>query len=213
MTDHTAIWLETRFLSLVRNNRELFSKVNIQISPGTIFQIKGSNGTGKTSLLRLLAGVSRLGYTGQLLHRGEAIEKRRTEFNEQLLYIGHRAAVKSSLTASENLRWHQTLGGEVNGDIDEALFRVGLYGYEDLLCGNLSAGQQRRVALARLYLTAAKLWILDEPFTAIDQQGVAELETLFVSHARNGGMLILATHQTVNIDYPVQTLMLGGPCI
>ena len=126
--------------------------------------------------------------------------------------------MKRSLSARENLKWFESLlgcgGSAVNADIDEALEKVGLYGYEDVYCQNMSAGQQRRVALARLYLAAKsgspKLWILDEPFTAIDVKGVAQLQTLFVEHAKSGGAVILATHQALDIDYPVKKVQVGG---
>ncbi len=210
MTDNTAICVQVSDLSLERDGRQLFSGVNFQVLAGDILQIEGDNGAGKTSLLRILAGVSRLGYQGQLSTRGQSLANKRCEFNQNLLYIGHKAAVKTSLTAEENLAWSQSLAANQSADISQALAKVGLYGYEQVLCQNLSAGQQRRVALARLYLSSASLWILDEPFTAIDKAGVAALELLFVEHLSRGGALILATHQALNIDYPINTLVLGN---
>lgn len=210
MTDNAAICIEADSLSLERDGRQLFSGVNFKVLAGNILQIEGDNGAGKTSLLRILAGVSRLGYGGRLLTRGQLLTPMRSEYNQNLLYIGHKAAVKTTLTAEENLAWSSSLAASPSSEIYQALAKVGLYGYEQVLCQNLSAGQQRRVALARLYLSTASLWILDEPFTAIDKQGVAELEALFVKHLKNGGALILATHQTLNIDYPIDTLVLGN---
>jgi len=209
MTDNTAICIEARDLSLERDGRQLFSAINFQVLAGEILQVDGDNGAGKTSLLRILAGVSRLGYAGQLLTGGQPLAEVRSQYNENLLYIGHNSAVKTTLTAQENLAWSQSLAARQSIDVSSALAKVGLYGYEQVLCQNLSAGQQRRVALARLYLSSASVWILDEPFTAIDKRGVAQLEALFVEHVKGGGTLVLATHQALAIDYPVQTLVLG----
>jgi heme exporter protein A len=163
-------------LCLERGGRELFRDLAFAVLPGQLLQVDGPNGAGKTSLLRILAGLSRYGFTG------------RVERNAPLLYLGHHPAVKALLTPRENLAWH--VAGEAvyaNPQIEEALAKVGLYGYEDVPSHALSAGQHRRVNLARLYLSARPLWLLDEPFTAIDRDGVAQLEALLVAHAQRGG--------------------------
>lgn len=213
MTDSSAsssaIFLEARDLHLTRDGRQLFSGVNFKLAAGNIVQIEGDNGAGKTSLLRILAGVSRLGYSGELLTDGNNVDRMRTEFNQNLLYIGHKAALKTTLTTAENLDWFQSLTGQTQGDVSRALAKVGLGGYEGVICQNLSVGQQRRVALARLYMSGARLWILDEPFTALDKNGVGQLEALFVDHANRGGALVLASHQRLGVDYPLQTIILG----
>lgn len=213
MTDSSAsssaIFLEARDLHLTRDGRQLFSGVNFKLAAGNIVQIEGDNGAGKTSLLRILAGVSRLGYSGELLTDGNNVDRMRTEFNQNLLYIGHKAALKTTLTTAENLDWFQSLTGQTQGDVSQALAKVGLGGYEGVICQNLSVGQQRRVALARLYMSGARLWILDEPFTALDKNGVGQLEALFVDHANRGGALVLASHQRLGVDYPLQTIILG----
>jgi len=126
------------------------------------------------------------------------------------LYFGHQPAVKTSLTALENLAWFFGLNGNkrIDGvpchysrpDLIQALASVGMHGYEDVPCHQMSAGQQRRVALARLYLSEAPLWILDEPFTAIDKKGVTALEKRIVDHAEKGGLVLLTTHQALSID-------------
>tara|TARA_B110000444_G_C18725198_1_gene540502 strand:- start:158 stop:793 length:636 start_codon:yes stop_codon:yes gene_type:complete len=209
MKDKRAIYVEAKDLSLEREGRQLFSGVNFQVSSGDILQIEGVNGSGKTSLLRMLAGISRLGYGGQLLTQGKSMASSRSEYSQDLLYIGHKSAIKTSLTPEENLSWSQSLAANQSADITFALAKVGLFGFEQVLCQSLSAGQQRRVALARLYLSLASLWILDEPFTSIDQKGVVALENVFLGHLQRGGALILATHQTLDIDHPVKTLVLG----
>jgi heme exporter protein A len=184
-------------LCLERGGRELFRNLAFAVLPGQLLQVDGPNGAGKTSLLRILAGLSRYGFTG------------RVERSAPPLYLGHQPAVKALLTPRENLAWH--VAGESAYDsrqIEDALARVGLYGYEDVPSHALSAGQHRRVNLARLYLSARPLWLLDEPFTAIDRGGVAELEALLVAHVERGGAVIMTSHQQLRVDYRVQMLSL-----
>jgi len=117
-----------------------------------------------------------------------------------MLYVGHLAGVKATLTPEENLTWMMQLSPHLNKlTVYQALEKVGLYGFEDVPCHSLSAGQQRRVGLARLYLSSAPLWILDEPFTALDKKGVAEKETLIAKHLDRGGAVILTTHHLLKI--------------
>jgi len=184
-------------LCLERGGRELFRELSFAIKRGQLVQIDGANGAGKTSLLRILAGLSRYGFSG------------RVERHSPLLYLGHQPAVKALLTPRENLAWH--VAGEArydNEQIEGALASVGLYGYEDVPSSNLSAGQHRRVNLARLYLSRCPLWLLDEPFTAIDKTGVAELEKLMLRHVERGGAVVLTSHQLLRVSYNVQMLKL-----
>ncbi|MEG3134956.1 cytochrome c biogenesis heme-transporting ATPase CcmA [Rouxiella sp. T17] len=182
-------------LSCVRDERTLFSGLSFTIQPGEIVQIEGHNGAGKTSLLRILAGLSAAD-EGEVRWQGENTRRQREVFHQHLLFLGHQAGIKSVLTAYENLVFYQTDSSDKSqGAIYHALEQVGLLGYEDVAVAQLSAGQQRRVALARLWLSTAPLWILDEPLTAIDKQGVATLIELFERHAQNGGMVLLTTHQ------------------
>lgn len=184
-------------LCLERGGRELFRELSFAIKRGQLVQIDGANGAGKTSLLRILAGLSRYGFSG------------RVERHSPLLYLGHQPAVKALLTPRENLAWH--VAGEArydNEQIEGALASVGLYGYEDVPSSNLSAGQHRRVNLARLYLSRCPLWLLDEPFTAIDKTGVAELEKLMLRHVERGGAVVLTSHQLLRVAYNVQMLKL-----
>ncbi|PBI80039.1 cytochrome c biogenesis heme-transporting ATPase CcmA [Rahnella victoriana] len=182
-------------LSCVRDERTLFSGLSFTIEPGEMVQIEGRNGAGKTSLLRILAGLSSPD-AGEVRWQGVSTRRQRDIFHQQLLYLGHQPGVKSVLTAFENLAFCQSVTGKTNADaIYQALENVGLLGYEDVTVAQMSAGQQRRVALARLWLSEAPLWILDEPLTAIDKQGVATLIALFEQHAQQGGMVLLTTHQ------------------
>jgi len=184
-------------LSLERGGRELFRDLSFVVYPGRVVQVDGPNGAGKTSLLRILAGLSRYGFGGRVQRRARQ------------LYLGHQSAVKALLTPRENLAWH--VGGEGSHDeaaIGRALASVGLYGYEDVPSHALSAGQHRRVNLARLYLSDAPLWLLDEPFTAIDRQGVAALEELLEAHAERGGAAVLTSHQALQVVRRVELLSL-----
>lgn len=182
-------------LSCVRDERTLFSGLSFTIEPGEIVQIEGQNGAGKTSLLRILAGLS-VPESGEVQWLGESIRRQREQFHQQLLFLGHLPGIKSVLTAYENLVFYQPVNGTAGQEaIYQALEQVGLLGYEDVAVAQLSAGQQRRVALARLWLSSAPLWILDEPLTAIDKQGVVTLMNLFEQHAQQGGMVLLTTHQ------------------
>ncbi|MFD3248927.1 cytochrome c biogenesis heme-transporting ATPase CcmA [Rahnella aquatilis] len=187
-------------LSCVRDERTLFSGLSFTVEPGEVVQIEGRNGAGKTSLLRILAGLSSPD-AGEVRWQGVSTRRQRDIFHQQLLYLGHQPGVKSVLTAFENLAFYLSVNGPtVKGNasaeaIYQALENVGLLGYEDVTVAQMSAGQQRRVALARLWLSDAPLWILDEPLTAIDKQGVATLTALFEQHAQQGGMVLLTTHQ------------------
>ncbi|WP_416194763.1 cytochrome c biogenesis heme-transporting ATPase CcmA [Pseudomonas sp. AH2] len=189
--------LEAVALACERDWRMLFENLELRLSAGDMLQISGPNGSGKTSLLRLLAGLMQP-TAGDVLLNGQPLATQRTELARNLLWIGHAAGIKDLLTAEENLTWLCALHRPAHrDDIWRALESVGLRGFEDVPCHTLSAGQQRRVALARLYLDSPPLWILDEPFTALDKQGVAQLETHLAAHCERGGMVVLTTHHTL----------------
>ncbi|MCF5766724.1 cytochrome c biogenesis heme-transporting ATPase CcmA [Aeromonas veronii] len=193
--------LQVNNLSCVREDRTLFEHLSFSVAPGDLVQIEGPNGVGKTSLLRLLTGLSQP-FAGEVCWYGENIRHCRDEYHANLLYLGHQPGVKAALTPFENLKFYQQLHHpqQTETDLWQILARVGLAGFEENPTGQLSAGQQRRVALARLWLSQkAALWILDEPFTAIDKQGVKVLEQLFLEHAERGGMVILTTHQDLTL--------------
>lgn len=192
--------LEIRNVTCIRDERVLFEQLSFTVSDGELIQIEGQNGAGKTTLLRIIAG---LGYSdeGDIYWNGESIKQNREDFHSALLFLGHHTGVKRELTVFENLAFYQSMHNNYNEEaIWDALARVGLAGREDVAAGQLSAGQQRRVALARLWLSNHKLWVLDEPLTAIDKQGVKVLEQLFMDHAKQGGIVLLTTHQDLFTD-------------
>ncbi|HHF2937351.1 cytochrome c biogenesis heme-transporting ATPase CcmA [Vibrio diabolicus] len=195
--------LEVSNLTAIRDERVLFENLQFEIKPGELVQIEGRNGTGKTTLLRIVTGLGDR-EEGIIKWKGEEVEKSRDVFHQDLLFLGHQTGVKRELTALENLRFYQSIQNNCSSDeeIFTALTQVGLAGREDVPVAQLSAGQQRRVALARLWLSKQILWILDEPLTAIDKQGVKVLESLFASHADNGGIVVLTTHQDMFSDSP-----------
>ena len=203
--------LESADLTCIRGDRTLFSALNFNVQPGELLHLKGHNGSGKTSLLRILSGLM-LQAEGEVRWNGENIRKLRDEFQSELLYIGHLPGIKGDLTALENLRVNNAMGGNtISEDIAwEALGKIGLKGREDLPARVLSQGQQRRVALARMLVSKAKLWILDEPFTALDVKAVAMLQNVLQEHVKNGGMIILTTHQNFSVaSIEVRELHLG----
>lgn len=191
--------LSTHNLACSRGYRDLFADLNLHVQPGEILRVEGRNGSGKTSLLRILAGLAQP-VSGDVLWNGGKIHDPQTEYFQNLLYIGHKPGIKYELSAMENLCLSRALfGTRTENGLEEALYQIGLYGFEDMPAAMLSAGQKRRVALAQLFLTQAKLWILDEPYTSLDVAAVALLEEQFRLHVQAGGMLIMTSHQPVNM--------------
>lgn len=190
----TSSFLEGIALACERDGRLLFEGLELRVQAGDMLQVSGPNGSGKSSLLRLLAGLMQPS-DGEVRLAGRLLAEQHIELARNLLWLGHAAGIKGLLTAEENLAWLCALHRPASREaIAEALGAVGLRGFEDVPCHTLSAGQQRRVALARLYLDAAPLWILDEPFTALDKQGVNQFELHLAQHCEQGGMVVLTTH-------------------
>lgn len=207
--------LRCKSLSCERDGRILFEGLALDVNQGDIIQIEGPNGAGKTTLLRAITGLFP-DYKGDITWKGESTYRVRADFLGDLLFIGHLAGVKKTLTPRENLLFltqlsNQSYESTAKDAIDSALAKVGLYGYEDLPGYQLSAGQLRRVGLARLYLSSSPLWVLDEPYTAIDKEGIAHLEQLFIDHANKGGALILTSHQAPNIPHLKRINLLDFP--
>ncbi|RYY75731.1 MAG: cytochrome c biogenesis heme-transporting ATPase CcmA [Gammaproteobacteria bacterium] len=194
-----------RNLACERDERLLFVRLNARFYAGQAVQILGPNGSGKTTLLRILAGVNR-DYQGDIYWQGKPVVDMAWEFANDLLYLGHLPGVKKSLTPLENLRWYAALQGSVaDAQLLDALVQVNLAGYEDTPCYQLSAGQLRRVGLARLFFSKARIWILDEPFTALDKSGIAQLENRLIAHAEAGGLVLVTSHQDIRFPQ-LQTL-------
>lgn len=200
--------LHANQLTCAYEERVLFESLSFRVESGEIVQIAGANGSGKTSLLRLLAGLTQP-ESGYVSWEGEPLSRIRDHFHRQLLWIGHKPGVKASLTAEENLRLfspHSTPEAR-----ERALMSAGLAGFEDLPLFQLSAGQQRRSALARLWLSDAALWILDEPLVALDISATEILTRQMEKHVQRGGSLVLTTHQPLRpLHCPLRIVRLSG---
>lgn len=210
--DTTAPALQIEQLSCVRGDRVLFRDLSFTLEPGELLHLKGRNGSGKTTLLRALAGLL-LPESGEIRWAGQNIRRLREEYSRHLLYLGHLNGIKGDLTAAENLRIAATLDGYHLSEERAwaVLGEIGLKGHEDLPSKHLSQGQKRRVALARLLANEARVWILDEPFTALDVNAVQLLQDVIHRHVTNGGMTIITTHQEVAmLSEHTRTIQLGA---
>jgi heme exporter protein A len=187
-------------LSCERDQRFLFDHLSFQLNPGEILQVKGPNGAGKTTLLRILCGLYDE-FDGEI----------DWQLEQHPLYLGHKPGVKDLLTAAENLHWLCGLQEQkvTPHDLSVGLAEVGLKGYDDIPCGHLSEGQRKRVNLARFYLLDAMVWLLDEPFSAIDVEGVSRFESLMSRHVARGGSIIITSHQAIDVETPVRVLDLA----
>lgn len=196
--------LQALELTCEKGDRLLFHELHLDVAPGQILWVRGPNGTGKTSLLRILAGLS-LPTEGEVLWDGRPIRSQRWAFNASLAYVGHRPGIKDHLSALENLTLMLRLAAGPGPDgPDRVLERLGLGSRRHLAARLLSAGQRRRVALARLTLTRPSLWILDEPLTALDRAGVGLVEELLAAHVAAGGLAVLTSHHPLAL--PQQAL-------
>ena len=192
--------LQANNIACRRGERLLIENLDFQLQSGELMLIEGRNGCGKTTLLRTIA-MLRQPDDGQITWNDEPIEKLAEEFRQHLTWMGHHNALKGELTALENLQIATRLSDIdcSENDLWEALEKIGLYGYEDLPTRVLSQGQKRRAALAYLLLSKSKLWVLDEPFSALDVKAVDFLQSVIREHIDNDGMVILTTHQEVDL--------------
>jgi len=201
-------------ITVWRGDNLLLDEVCFALSPGQVLQIRGANGSGKTTLLRVVCG---LGFAdeGAVKWRGVNTYRNRDQFNAELLFLGHKPGIKAALSPLENLRIFCALSGldasnSTDAVILTALEQLSLLSKAHLACRHLSAGQQRRVSLARLLLQSAKLWVLDEPLTALDKDGLAWVGEQIGLHVAAGGAVLLTTHAPLTIDgVVVDSLELG----
>ena len=188
-------------LTCIKRDRILFEDFSLRLNAGDLLYLRGPNGAGKTSLLRILTGLS-LPESGVVTFNQQDIRHYSSTYYKQLIYIGHKSALNSALSAIDNLRfWMAQHNVDSPQDqIYSVLEMLGLVGLEDVPVRFLSAGQQRRVALSRLWLKSAQVWVLDEPFTALDSSGITVLENTFKQHVDNGGMIITTSHQPLSSE-------------
>ena len=197
--------LAAQQLSCEKQDRILFQDIDLSINSGELVMLKGENGAGKTSLLRILIGLSAPN-TGKVTLNNHNVQADLNSASEQLVYVGHKLGVSGLLSALENLAFYVSTIGQAKRSTQETmdiLSLLGLDGLEDLPLRHLSAGQQRRVSLAKLWLhKSANLWVLDEPFTALDTGTISLLEAHIEHFLQNGGAVIMTSHQATNIKHP-----------
>lgn len=204
--------LETLDLECQRGDRQLFTGLALRVEAGVCLHVAGENGSGKTSLLRILCGLMAPA-AGVVRWNGEDVRRMREAYWEHLAYVGHLNGVKDDLTAAENVHFSAAIAGwpADAAAVRDALREFGLAGFEDRPARTLSQGQRRRVALARLRCASATdLWILDEPFTALDTRGVKALSELIGAHLSRRGIVVLTTHQDVPLPGRVERLELAS---
>lgn len=191
----TETLLSVSDVSINKGLRQLLTGVDLVVKSGEIWQLRGGNGVGKTSLLRAMAGLARVEVFGKI------------DRCDDVLYSGHASALKAPLSARDNLMSHPSgVSTPTPLEVDEALARVQLQGYEEAQASRLSAGQKRRVALARLFLPSGRLWLLDEPFTALDARGIKVVERRFIEHAESGGAVVFTSHQPAELGDKVSVI-------
>jgi len=191
--------LSVSALTAVRGETRLFSGLNFELAPGQVLFIQGGNGCGKTSLLYILAGL-RMPDSGLVNWSGSDINDLGKLYHSQLCFVGHTNGVKADLTVWENIEGFQRLKTGKSDSIQATVDALGLAGYEDTLAYQLSSGQQRRLSLSRLIFSQQPLWILDEPFTSLDKASIRQFESLIVSHSQQGGMVIITSHQALDLS-------------
>jgi len=194
--------LEARAVNCWRGERHILRDVSFALRAGEFLKITGPNGVGKTTLIRIVCGLLPP-ENGRIEWRGRSVRGANDEYHAEMAYLGHLNSLKADLTAYENLRFLAGLRQALRPvEIDAALDRVGILSRRDLQARSLSAGQKRRLALARLLLADAALWILDEPVTNLDTAGIALVEELITEHVTRGGLVLAAAHQRLIDDVP-----------
>ena len=205
----TAQLLQGHEVSCERGGRPLFQPISFSLAAGAAMHLQGDNGAGKTTLLRSLSGLSPLAQ-GEVLWRGVPTSTAASVFKREMLYLGHALGLKDELTALENVQLNAAMAGQTLGREQalQALASQGLKSRAHLPLRVLSQGQKRRVALARLQVAQATLWLLDEPFVALDTEAVQALQLLLQQHLAKGGALVFTSHQAVDLGAVVQTARL-----
>ena len=189
--------LKINNLSCQRGYNLLFENLSFELNSGEVLKISGPNGSGKTSFMKILAGLHSY-ETGSVEYGVAKINSEK--YNLDFLYQGHLSALSPELSCLENLKYIAQLGNNNhNLDFSGALKKVGLEKFENELVGKLSAGQKKRIALSLLFITQCKVWLLDEPFSALDSKAIKIIETRIEDHCNSGGLCILTTHQECNI--------------
>lgn len=197
-------------ISCRRHERLLFDELSFRLDGGEMLEIRGANGSGKTSLLRMLCGLRRPD-TGVIAWQGRAIHEDQPGFRAQLCSIGHKPGLNGDLSALENLRLEAALFAADDQRVSGALSELGLQREQNLPCRLLSAGQRQRASLARLLIRSTRLWILDEPCASLDRAAQSQVQALMLRHARDGGCVVFTTHQPLPFDgVQVPQLTLGG---
>jgi heme exporter protein A len=201
--------LEVRELACRRGDAELFRDLDFQVAAGEALLVRGANGSGKTSLLRILCGLSSP-HAGAVYWQGRRVAPLDRELRSSSIYLGHTAPLKDDLTVMENLDFALRLGGDQPGMESQlaALDSVGLFTRRHLRARQLSAGQRRRVGMARMLLADRPVWLLDEPGTALDAKGVKLFEGALETHLRKGGLAVITTHHDLDIDAPWREIVL-----
>jgi len=197
-------------LGCTKGGRQLFKDVDCRLHAGHWLYVTGANGVGKTSLLRMLCGLAPV-ESGEILWNDAPIGSQRDSYQQDLCYLGHLNALQESMSVQENLMFTSALGGIALNEpkARSVLERFGLRGRARQLVRHLSQGQKRRVALSRLALSSARLWVLDEPYVAMDEAGIQMLSDLIASHLDTGGLAVLTSHQRVPVGaHPAQLLEL-----
>ena len=192
--------LETHSLSFKRQTY-LFKDLNLHIETGTFVEVTGANGAGKTTLLRILAGFLSP-FSGEIYYQGYLISKMGQLYRNAIGYLGHTNAIKPALTIKENILSHAALMGNAVGEMNTILRKFDLHSMDKKLAYQLSAGQQRKIALINLILSQRPLWILDEPLNSLDETSSQTMKEMLAHHVCRGGLVIVATHQTLGLNLP-----------